>query len=52
MHRETALTKAQKDEIRERNMRVRDEYEINHLGNFTRAYPSNDCVRKQNLLLS
>ena len=45
MHRELALTKVQKDEIREKHMRERDEFEMNNLGNFTRAFPSNDSVR-------
>ena len=44
MHREQALTKIQKEDLREKHMRERDQYEEKNLGNFTRAYPSHDSV--------
>jgi len=44
MHKEAALTKAQKEETRENNMRNRDIFEYNNLGNFRKSYPNNDYV--------
>jgi len=44
MHKESALTKAQKEEIRNNNMRNRDIFEYNNLGKFRKSYPNNDHV--------
>ncbi len=44
MHKEGQLTKAQKDEIKAKNMAQRDIYELNHKGNFKRCFPSESYV--------
>jgi hypothetical protein len=44
MHKEAPLTKAQKEEMREANMRTRDMFEYGNLGNFRKSFPNNDHV--------
>ena len=44
MHKEAALTKLQKEEIKEKNMHVRDNFESQNLGGFRKSYPNNDPV--------
>lgn len=46
MHKEAALTKVQKDELKERNMHQRDAFESQNLRGFRKSYPNNDPVRK------
>jgi len=45
MHKEAPLTKMQKEELRDKNMRERDIFEENNLGGFRKSFPNNDPVR-------
>ena len=44
MHKEAPLTKQQKEEIRRGNMLERDQFDVGHLGNFSRSFPNPDNV--------
>jgi len=44
MHKEAPLTKQQKEEIKQRNMRERDIFDKNNLGQYRRAFPNPDSV--------
>ena len=44
MHKEAPMTKAQKEDIRAKNMYERDLWDQDNLGNFRRSYPHPDCV--------
>ena len=50
MLKEAPLTKAQKDQIREKAMLERDKYDMQNLGHYSRSYPSSDPVSIQNLV--
>ena len=47
MHKEAPLTKIQKEELRNRNMRERDAYESKNLGGFRKSFPNDDPVRNR-----
>jgi len=40
MHKEAPLTKGQKEEIRQKNMRERDQFDTKNLGNFRMSFPN------------
>lgn len=47
MHKDAPLTKAQKEEIRTKHMKARDEWDLAHLGNYHRVFPNENPVRKK-----
>ena len=49
--KEAPLTKAQKDQIRQRNMIERDKYDLANLGQYHRCYPNADPVSFSKLTL-
>ena len=44
MHKEAPLTKHQKEEIRQKNMRERDQFDCQNLGGYFRSLPNPDTV--------
>lgn len=44
MHKEAPLTKQQKEDVKRQNMRERDQYDRNNLGNYNRSLPNPDTV--------
>lgn len=52
MHKEAALTKLQKEEIKGRNMIQRDNFEGQNLGGFRKSFPNNDPVSAAYLLIT